>query len=337
MVFMRGAGAPAQTSARKHESRFTCLDVVKAAGLREGPLVGQERSFACNQHDDEHPSLMVNDSKNTWMCGPCRKGGTPWQLAAFLAGLDPSNKSGVCSWLSQCGLETSGNGQRKVAATYPYHDETGTLLFEVVRFIPKGFAQRRPDGTWKLDVMQRRVLYRLPELLTATEVFVVEGEKDADALNAVGLIATTNPGGAGKWRHEYTSVFGRHHRVTIIPDNDEAGREHAIEVASALNDKVGSLKVLQLPGLPPKGDVSDWLAGRDPDGAAEELSRLAEAAPEWSSDVASVTEPTEPRQVQSEGADEHYEPEELQARPTRYSDDALADEFSSRCLSMPIS
>ena len=71
---------------------FTCLDVVKAAGLREGRRAGHERSFACTRHDDEDPSLMVNGAKDTWLCGPCGAGGTAYQLAAFLANCDPADK-----------------------------------------------------------------------------------------------------------------------------------------------------------------------------------------------------------------------------------------------------
>src|SRR5262249_22985455 len=93
-------GGTVLKSAPTCDARFTCLDVAKEAALREAPRIGQERSFACNRHDDEHPSLMINESKNTWMCGPCRKSGTPWQLAAFLAGLDPSDKTAVSFWLN---------------------------------------------------------------------------------------------------------------------------------------------------------------------------------------------------------------------------------------------
>jgi hypothetical protein len=120
----------------------------------------------------------------------------------------------------------------------------------------------------------------LPELLTAEYVFVAEGEKDVDALCSIGLRATCNPGGAGKWRQEYTDCFKSHQHVTIIPDNDEPGRRHATDVAASLLGKVGSVRILALPGLPDKGDVSDWLTA-NPDDAAEELARMSEAAPEW--------------------------------------------------------
>jgi putative DNA primase/helicase len=101
----------------------------------------------------------------------------------------------------------------------------------------------------------RRVLYRLPELLRAVDVFIVEAEKDADNLLKLGLTATSNLGGSGKWRDEYTESFQAHQHVVVIPDNDEPGRKHANHVAAALSGKVASIKILELPGLPAKGDV----------------------------------------------------------------------------------
>ena len=119
--------------------------------------------------------------------------------------------------------------------------------------------------------------YRLPALLAAPEgslVFVVEGEKDADRLAGLDLLATTNAGGAGTWREDYNAaLIGR--RVVIAPDNDNTGREHAETVQASLVAAGVSVAILELEGLPPKGDVSDWLnAG----GTAERLVALAEAA-----------------------------------------------------------
>ena len=94
----------------------------------------------------------------------------------------------------------------KIVATYPYVDENGALLFEVVRYEPKGFSQRRPDGNggwlWNLDGV-RRVPYNLPEVIKARTILICEGEKDCLTARASGLVATTNAGGAGKWRTEY--------------------------------------------------------------------------------------------------------------------------------------
>jgi len=111
---------------------------------------------------------------------------------------------------------------------YDYHDADGALRYQVVRYPDKGFTQRRPDGKggwlYNLDGVTR-LLYRLPELLATgpdTPVYVVEGEKDVNTLRALGLVATTNSEGAGKWRAECNRYFvGR--QVAIVPDNDTAG------------------------------------------------------------------------------------------------------------------
>jgi hypothetical protein len=144
----------------------------------------------------------------------------------------------------------------RITAVYDY----GT--FQVVRFEPKSFAQRRADGhggwRWGRDGI-RPTLYRLPELLASTgPVYVVEGEKDVDRLHELGLTATCNVGGAGKWK----SSFSEHLRdrvVVVIPDNDAAGREHAREVAESLAGVAAEIHVIELPGLPEKADASDWV------------------------------------------------------------------------------
>lgn len=160
---------------------------------------------------------------------------------------------------------------------YDYVNEHGEVLYQVCRQMnPKGFFQRRPDskGGWinKLDDV-RRVLYRLPELLKAdasSTVFICEGEKDSDSLAERGLIATTNAGGAEKWRYEYNEAF-RGRSVVVLPDNDEPGRKHAEQVAKSLNGFASNVRIVELPNLPEKGDVSDWLAAG---GTVEELKEI---------------------------------------------------------------
>ncbi len=159
---------------------------------------------------------------------------------------------------------SSSNSRRRIVDTYDYTDEAGELLYQVVRYAPKDFRQRRPDGKggWIYDLEGvRRVLYRLPNLARAPTnqpVFVPEGEKDVDRLLGLGLLATTNAMGAGKWRPEYNEPL-RGRRVFIVADNDDAGRKHAQDVRKSLRGIAASVTVVELEGLPPKGDVSDWL------------------------------------------------------------------------------
>lgn len=170
--------------------------------------------------------------------------------------------------------------KRRMTAAYDYRDEDGAPLFQVVRHDPKGFSQRRPDGQggWigNLDGVAR-VLYRLPELITADPeepVIVVEGEKDADRLAALGFVATTNAGGAGKWRPGYSDRL-RDRRVILIPDNDDPGRAHMRRVADVLSGVAREVRIVELPDLPEKGDVSDYL---DAGGSADDLRALIEVA-----------------------------------------------------------
>jgi hypothetical protein len=164
---------------------------------------------------------------------------------------------------------------------YDYCDEQGTLLFQVVRFPGKKFRQRRPDGVdgwiWKLDDT-RRVLYRLPDLKGHPAVFIPEGEKDVESLRRLRLPATCNPHGAGKWREDYATQLRAAgvERVIVLPDNDEPGEKHGLDVARSCHAAGLSVKVIRLPGLTPKGDVSDWL---DAGHTKDDLLALVKDAP----------------------------------------------------------
>jgi putative DNA primase/helicase len=188
--------------------------------------------------------------------------------------------------------KTNRSDRASIRATYDYQDANGTLLFQTVRFEPKGFSQRRPDGAggwiWNLRGVER-VLYRLPELLgadPAETIWLPEGEKDVEALVAAGLVATTNPMGAGKWRSNYAKYF-RGRSVVLLPDNDAPGREHMLKVARSLVWVASSIKLLWLPNLPVKGDVSDWLSSG---GTAEALKALAAQTPEYEDETANQPE-----------------------------------------------
>jgi len=151
-----------------------------------------------------HGSLSVDLSKNTWFDHELGEGGGVIDLVRRELGQDA-----LIDWLEAHGCSR----QTPVETVYRYQDESGAHLFDVVRLEPKSFRQRAADGSWGVKGI-RRVLYRLPRIVAAPDgekVFVVEGEKDVQRLEAEGLLATTNVGGAGKWRDEYSaSLRGKH-------------------------------------------------------------------------------------------------------------------------------
>lgn len=222
----------------------------------------------CPLHDDRKSSFTFEEKTGNWSChAGCGKG-TMKTFADRLGVPAPSNGNGT-------GKEKKGFG--RIVKTYDYHDETGALSFQACRMEPKDFRQRKPDGaggwSWSMKGVTR-VPYHLPDVLKADKAYIAEGEKDCDNLQEHGLTATCNPMGAGKWRAEYSRYF-RNKTIIILPDNDEPGRAHALQVAAALHEVARSIKIVDLPGLPAKGDVSDWLQAG---GTIEELNRLTDQA-----------------------------------------------------------
>ena len=184
----------------------------------------------------------------------------------------------------KCGVmhnaPTNGAIEKQIEAIYQYRDGQCKIVHETVRYrLPNGekaFKQRRPAGAgeyvWSLKGITP-VLYNLPGLMADLNsvVWIVEGEKDADNLIHANRLATCNPMGALKWHDRYAETL-RGRNCRILPDNDEKGREHARRVLESLRGKAGSVKVVNLPGLPDKGDVSDWLAAGH---TVKELDELA--------------------------------------------------------------
>lgn len=181
----------------------------------------------------------------------------------------------------------------KMSRAYDYYDSDGVLAYQVLRFDnPKTFRQRRPDnsGGWINSIKDIDPLpYNLPAIVTNPQapVFIVEGEKCADALIELGLIATTNSGGSKNWKPELAQYFADRN-VVVLPDNDEAGQAHADTVIAALHGTVDKIKRLDLPNLSHKGDVADWLAAGNSKKVLLEMARQApvvETAPEPKPDV----------------------------------------------------
>ncbi len=235
---------------------------------------GQWWDARCPAHDDRRASLSFCEGDTGALIVKCHAGCTLEQIARAV-GLDVK---ALCS-PNGPGPRPRGNG-RRIVATYDYTDGTGALLYQAVRYEPKDFRLRRPDGkggwTWNLAGV-RRVLYRLPALAEQARIVWTEGEKDADRLDSLGIVATTTAGGAQAWRDDYADQAQRLgiHEVLILPDNDEAGEGYARQVARALRARGIRVALVRLPGLAPKGDVSDWL---DAGHTADELGAIVDEA-----------------------------------------------------------
>ena len=231
----------------------------------------------CPSHDDQTESLSIGISKESGnILLTCHAGCDFKQICASLEisqnDLFPKTKTGVSDHAII---------NKSVKDTYNYRDIDGNEIFQVVRLEPKDFRQRRLDdkGGWIWNTQGiDKPLFNLPELIaadTGKPIFIAEGEKDVLNLQAQGVTATCNVGGAGKWKSEYNEYF-INKDVYILPNKDSIGQQHAESIASSLNGTERDIKIISLPDLPEKGDVSDWINMGHP---VDELLEIAETTP----------------------------------------------------------
>ncbi|SDZ40055.1 putative DNA primase/helicase [Proteiniborus ethanoligenes] len=222
----------------------------------------------CPAHNDDRNSLSIGKGDDGKVLLHCFAGCV---YKAILSALDSKEIKAKAIPAMQDKVE------KRISAVYSYVDERNELLFQVVRTEPKGFYQRRPDGKggWINGLKEvRRVIYNLPHVLEAVknqdQILIVEGEKDANRLCSLGFVATTTPMGASNWKEEYSKFF-KQANVAIIPDNDSPGRRYVQKVAESITKKGAKVKIINLPGLSEKEDVSDWL---DKGNTKEQLIQL---------------------------------------------------------------
>lgn len=259
---------------------------------------GDQFNAQCPAHDDRGPSLSVGYAGGKVLLS-CKAGCDTTEVLAAL-GLAMRDL-----FDAEPDAQRDAAGRPRVVAEYAYRDESGTLLYTVKRYEPGYNGERktfRPflPGAERSGIRgARRVLYRLPELrdgiAAGRRVWIVEGEKDVDALARLGEIATCNLNGAGKWRAEYAAAFTGA-EVTIVADRDEPGRDHARDVAASLAGVAAAVRIVQPAVTADKADVSDHLAAGY--GLADLVPLDAEQEPdgdesdgEWWREVAALHAP----------------------------------------------
>lgn len=233
------------------------------------PSWNDKKNVLCPFHEDVNPSMSIsknNEGLYLFHCFACGIGGDIINLIEKKNKLSPKESieyfiqkydNNQFDNLSQSALKT-----KKIIKIYDYTDEVGNVLYQKIRYEPKTFRIRQKKGDtfiWNKDSC-RNVLYNLPAILQSELVFIVEGEKDADNLNVLGLTATTNIEGGGsgnnRWKLEYSECL-KNKNIVIIPDNDKPGQQWlGLLLENLINVK--SLKVINL-DVVEKGDVSDWL------------------------------------------------------------------------------
>lgn len=245
-----------------------------------------------HNNGDSHPSFHLDRKHQRARCESqdCFKGAV--DVIGLVMKMDGVNFKGAVQKLAQrAGLNNgyprppAQSQSRKVLTTHSYQDEQGSLLYQILRYEPKDFVFRRPDGMggwiWNREGV-RLVLYRLPEVLKADgPVVVVGGEKCVDVLRGLEFVSTTNPFGEGdgKWKDEYSALLeGR--EVILWPDKDEVGRRHMKQVARSLKGAARSVRVVEPPAeLPEKGDVADGVQRLG--WTREDVTRILDAAQPW--------------------------------------------------------
>ena len=219
------------------------MSIETLARSLEAKRVGTSLMALCPAHDDRNPSLSIRE-KGGRILVHCHAGCAQHDVIAALRNLG--------LW--------DGSDRQIITDAYDYSDEKGALLYQIVRYFPKTFRQRQPDGAggWIWRKHPRQVLYRLRDVIEAPIVFVVEGEKDVETLRDYGFVATTNAGGAkAPWLAEYTNCLaGR--EIILIPDNDVPGWQRATAIGRSL---LGTAARIRIQALPERfKDISDWFA-----------------------------------------------------------------------------
>jgi len=212
----------------------------------------------CCFHPEENPSLSVNVKTGAFTCHACEEKGDLFSFYEKKFGCDFKTAISELAKLAGVNGDKSKRAAKKKngpkVCEYIYTDEKGNYRFQVNRHRdPKTFIQCHKDNTgkivWDMNGVET-VLYNLPDVERAKEVFDFEGEKDAGLARKMGFVSTCNPGGAGKWKPTYNEYL-EDKIVYLIADNDEPGIKHMEQVGSQLLGVAEQVKIIELPGLGP--------------------------------------------------------------------------------------
>ncbi len=288
-----------------HDNRGTASPIERLIGRLNGVNKnGNGWSARCPAHDDQRASLSIaeGDDRRALVC--CHAG---CDVKAICAAVDmtpadlfptliptvrptsiPATRSDVKGTRPAKIFATSSDAVAQLqrrhgppSAQWTYQNALGEPVGVMVRWDHQGGKKdirpvSRHGDTWQIRGMPHpRPLYALPELPAASRIYVCEGEKAADAVRSIGLAATTSAHGSkGATKADWGSLAGK--EVVVLPDNDQPGREYAEAVASILVrlKPAPTVKLINLPGLPPRGDFVEWL---EAGGTFEKLSELLAA------------------------------------------------------------
>jgi hypothetical protein len=243
----------------------------------------------------QHGSKAVNLKTGVWFDHEINEGGSLYQLPGEhwpnetrMNGNGAAHSNGdETAYPFKNATFKNTSARFRIVKVWTYTDEAGAELFEVCHLEngeigadgkpDKTYRQRRKDalGKYILDMDGvRKVPYRLPQLIEAIAqsktIFITEGEKCADAVIALGGVATCNAMGAGKWPDDLTPFF-KNADVVVLPDNDDPGAKHAALLLEKLQGTARRVRIIELPNLPPKGDIADWIVAG---GTLENLEAL---------------------------------------------------------------
>lgn len=241
----------------------------------------------CPAHNDKNPSLSITETNNGHVLLNCFAGCRLEDIADALR--VPASE--LKPTLQDKSAYRKRKEKKRCCGEYIFRDIEGKPLFKKIKFIgeetgKKSFTWKHMEaGQWRDKRGSEPVLYNLHLLKKHSEIWIAEGEKDAENLVKIGFAAVSSPdgAGAGKWRQQYTEALSGK-KVVVMGDNDEVGKAFAIETCNALAGQAASVKLLDLSSIWEMGeheDISDILDRASVQEVQAGLMKLEAETPEY--------------------------------------------------------